>query len=154
MCIIVVCALELLMRPYYLISCNPEEGRLACSKMSYMQKNTVDSRITKYISSYLSIYPVTNKAHSRVSTTRHVYFTWKFCFSLISNQCISLYTKSLQSGQKFDLNISNNIRPHVFRSEVGSYFHSFGYVSGLYVFILVCSNFPLTSNMGRCWNIL
>ena len=65
-------------------------------------------------------------------------------------------SKSLESNCKFDLSISNKMWKHVFRFAVGSYIFTF--FTGTYLvytlFPLVCGNCPLTSNRGRCRNIL
>ena len=45
-------------------------------------ENFINSCITVYIYSYLNIYPVIDKARSRVSTKRWFYFTQQF-FSLL-----------------------------------------------------------------------
>ena len=57
--------------------------------------------------------------------------------------------------KKIDLSILNDMWPHVFRSEVGSCFLYFlvTYLSYIW-FLLVCGNFPLTLNTGRCWKIM
>ena len=61
---------------------------MRAQKCHRYKKIIIDGRITTYIYSYLNIYPVINKSHSRVSTTRWFYFTRPF-FSLLSNKYIS-----------------------------------------------------------------
>ena len=59
------------------------------------------------------------------------------------------YTKYIESEGKFGLSISNEMWRHVFWSKVGSCMYIyFDYVTGLYFFILVCGNYPLTSKRG------
>ena len=65
------------------------------------------------------------------------------------------YSKFLESEHRSELSISNEMWQHVFRSGVGSYIFTFlGYVPGLYFFLLVCVNYPLTLKRGRFRNIL
>ena len=74
-------------------------------------------------------------------------------FVLFTSKSINI--KYLQSGRKFEPRISKYMWPHVFRTEVGSYFPSFSvtYLSH-YLFIPVCGNFPITSEIVRCCNPL
>ena len=65
------------------------------------------------------------------------------------------YSNSMEFEHKFELSISNEMWQHVFRSVVGSYiFTFFGYVPGLYTFLLVYGNYPLTLNRGRRRNLM
>ena len=63
--------------------------------------------------------------------------------------------QSIESERKFELSILNEMRQHVFRSGVRSYIFTFlGYVPGLYIFLLVCGNYPLNSKRGSCRDLL
>ena len=44
------------------------------------------------------------------------------------------YLKSLQSGQKFELRISNDMWPHFSDPKSDQFLHIFGYIPGLYIF--------------------
>ena len=88
-------------------------------------------------------------------------FNNKTVFILHASFLIQVWThirqisKYLQSGTKFEHSISNNTWPHIFRSEAGLYFTFFLVMYLDYILSLIlCGNFPLTSNIGRCWNPL
>ena len=123
-------------------------------KFHRCDKILIGSHITTYISSYLNIYPGIRKARSRVSTTRRFYFTWHFCFCVLWNQYISKMSNLYNPDKKIKPSISNNMWPHVSDPKSDHTFIFFGYVPGLYFFLILCGNFPVTSKTGRCWNLL
>ena len=71
----------------------------------------------------------------------------------------SIYLKhlnSLKSERKYELSILNKMWQHVFIS--GSqiiYIHIFfSYVPGLYIFLLLCGNYPLILKRGKCRSLM
>ena len=93
--------------------------------------------ITRSIPLYFNIYPVIDKAPSRMSSTSQFLFikTKLFTFKSIYLK----YLKSLQSAPKFKFNISNDMWPHVFRYKGGLYFPIFLFTYLAYIlFLLVC----------------
>ena len=124
MCISLLFDIVLLRIIYYLVSCNPEYGRLTCSKMSLMWQNFhfqsyyyVNFLISQYLPCDLKI------TIARVIINTVLFYTTVF-FSAFESIYLK-YIKSLQSGWKFEPSISNDVWPHVFRSEVGLYFPYF-----------------------------
>ena len=94
-------------------------------------KTFIDSRITRYISSYLNIYPVIKKSFLCVSTTRRFYFTQHF-FSVLLNIYISNIYNIYNPDKKMSL-ASQTICYHIFSDpKLGYTFHIFGYVPRLY----------------------
>ena len=91
--------------------------------------------------------------HRWVNKNMVLFYTKVLFFSTFESIYLK-YIKSLQSGQKNWLSISNDMWTHDLRSEVWSYL-SYILVTYLdYIFFLVCGNCPLTSKKGRCKNIL
>ena len=105
---------------------NPEKGQIACSKISWYNKTVIDGCITMYISSYMNIYPVIYKSWSRLSTTRRIYFTWQFCFYLLSDRYISNISNIYNLDEKLSL-ASQTICDYMFSdTKSDHYFHIFG----------------------------
>ena len=131
MCISVLCDLELPRITYYVISRNPEKGRLACSKMSLIQKTAIYGPINMYIYSYLDIYPTIDKSRSCVSTKIRFYFTQEF-FIYFQINISQIYTVSTI----WKKNSAQHLKRYVttcfqIRSRI-VIFIFFGYVPGLY----------------------
>ena len=137
-------------------SCDLRKRRSACMvKISLMQKK-YHWWLYYYVHFLISEY----LPHDRQSMLAHfnnktvLFYTAVFLYTLES---IHLkYLKSLQSVHKFELIISNDMWPHVFRYEVGSYIYSYYFVTYLsyILFLFVCGNFTLTLKKWRCWNLL
>ena len=114
-------------------------------KCHQYNKNVTKGFIIAFITLYLNIYHVINKAWPRVSTTRQFYFTQKNCFLYYQIHISQIYTIRMQ------------IRAYHMKRYVTicSYFPCF-FVTYLdyIIFLLVCGNFLPTSNTRRCWNSL
>ena len=100
MCISVLCYIELLGKCIVLYHIILNNVGLRAQKFHRYNKTVIDGRITMYISLYMSIYPVINRAISRMSTTRLFYFTRHF-FKSTSKSIYLKYLKYLQSGRNF-----------------------------------------------------
>ena len=85
----------------------------------------------------MNIYPVIEKAHLRVSTTRRFYFTRQFCFYLISNGYISKISNIYNPDKNLSL-ASQTIWDHLFSDPKSDHtFHIFWLCTWLiYIFFL------------------
>ena len=97
----------------------------SCAQKCYRyEKTIIGGRITTYISLNIIIYPVIDKAFSRVSTTRGLYFTRKF-FSLLSNKYISNISNLYNWDKNSSLGL-HGICVHMFSDPKSDHtFHTF-----------------------------
>ena len=108
---------------------------------------------TTYITWYIIIFPMIDKVCSRVSSTRHfLFYTTVFLYVHIHMYQISQISVILT---KLEPSTSEDMWPHVFRSEVRSYFSFFLVMYADYICLfLVFGNCSLTLKSGSCWNPL
>ena len=123
--------------------------------MSSIRKKTIiDIHITTYISSYFNIYPVINKALSRVPTIRQFILHKSFVFLCFLINISEMYQISI---------IWKNILASCLKQYVTTCFQIRSRIILLYFWLrtwliyfllLVCGNCSLTLKTGRCMNLL
>ena len=116
--------------------------------------NFINGYITTYISSCLNIYPVIDKARSRVSKTRRFYFTRKFGFLYFRINISQISTISTIWTKIWAYHIEWYVTT-CFQIQSWIIFFVFFVTYLAYIlFLLVCENFTLTLKTGRCRNPL
>ena len=127
-----LCDIKLLQRVYYVISSyryHVQRIYVSWIILDRVIKNVINTKqwhqycITTSIPSYLIIFPVKNKSHSCMSSTRRFYFTRTF--KCMFESIYLKYLKYLKYGPKFKPRISNDTWPHVLRYKVESHFPCF-----------------------------
>ena len=122
----------------------PEQGCLASSKVLSIFYYYLHSLIFHYVPCY-----------QQITLTCVINKTVLFHMEVFISTFKSIYLKYLQWGPRFEPSISNNMWPHVFRSEFWSHFPDFLVAYSAYnFFLLVYGNFTLTLKMWMCWNPL
>ena len=119
-----------------------------------MTKNIINIILLRSFPNIYLSYPwLTKHAYACHQQDVFIYFAQQFLY-LSLNLYISNISNIYNQDQNSSLE-SQTIGNHMFSDLKSDHtFHFFGYVPGVYIFLLVCSNFPLTSNMVRCWNPL
>ena len=120
-----------------------------------IDRTEISSLLYYYIHQLISNYLPCFWQSMLISVNNKTFFILHAIFFFTFESIYLKYIKYLQYGTKSEHRISNNMWPHVFISEVRSYFPCFFvFLLGLYILIIVCGNCTLIYNMGRCWNPL
>ena len=128
--------------------------RSSCVIKNVIDNTKMSSMLYYYVHHLISHYILHDWQSKLMNIINNTFIILHISFVLPTSESIYLknlyYSKYLQYGPKFDPSISNYMWPHVSDTKSDHNIHVLQMRTWIIFFLLLCDNFPLTLNMGRC----